>query len=118
HLNQIRQLFHAAPDTLTHARVAPSVEDLEIIPGTLASKLAQWASLQSIPESLRGAIKTADMDERIELASMLTDQEVQKLGLERALKLVNAPTRQATRLYWRQCATAILSQKTMPLPPV
>ncbi|MBL8116185.1 MAG: hypothetical protein JNJ78_01545 [Anaerolineae bacterium] len=117
-LKLIRRLFDEPPDMLTHARVAPTVEDLELIPGSLASKLTQWASLQSIPDALRGAIETADMTERIELASMLTDREVSLLGLEAALKLVNAPTRQNTREYWYQCARHILTDKALPLPPV
>src|SRR5205809_371876 len=60
-LKVIRQLFAEQADVLTHARVAPTVEDLELIPGSLASKLTQWSQLQSIPESLRSAIQTADM---------------------------------------------------------
>jgi hypothetical protein len=117
-LRIVRKLFFDTPEILTHARVAPTVEDLEMIPGNLASKLTQWASLQSIPDSLRNAIQTSDMTERIELASMLTDREVNLLGLEAALKLVNAPTRQNTRDYWYQCARAILTGKDLPIPPV
>jgi hypothetical protein len=113
----VRQLYHEKPERLTHARVAPSVEDLEIIPGNLAEKLVQWAALESIPDSLRGAIKTADMSERIELARMLTDEQVDQLGLEAALKLINAPTRQSSRAYWHDCAQAILNGDPMPLPP-
>ncbi|NJL56941.1 hypothetical protein HC928_18655, partial [bacterium] len=31
--------------------------------------------------------------------------------------LINAPTRQSSRTYWRQCASAILAGKQMPHPP-
>ena len=117
-LRAVRNLFYAAPTLLTHARVAPTVEDLEMIPGSLAERLAEWASLRSIPESLRGAIEIADMTERIELASMLAEQEVEQLGLAAALQLVNAPTRQTSRAYWYSCARAILASKSLPLPPV
>jgi ATP-dependent RNA helicase SUPV3L1/SUV3 len=116
-LNLVRELFSAPQSDLTHARVAPSVDDLELIPGHLADKLAQWASLQSVPDSLRSAIKTADLGERIELARMLTDAEIAHLGLATALKLINAPTRQSTRAYWYQCARRILSSQPMPVPP-
>jgi hypothetical protein len=116
-LKMIRQLYYEEPQQLRYARVAPSVEDLDMIPGSLADKLAQWASLQSIPESLRDAIRTADMTERIELAKMLTDEEVRQLGMEAALRLVNAPARESTQLYWYNCTRAILSGKEMPLPP-
>lgn len=117
-LKLVKKLFAEPAQILTHARVAPTVEDLELIPGSLASKLTQWSQLQSIPEALRRAIQTADMTERIELASMLTDREVNLLGLEAALKIVNAPTRQNTRDYWYQCARHILTDKALPMPPV
>lgn len=117
-LKTVRSLFHAPPTQLTHARVAPTVADLELIPGSLAERLAEWASLKSIPDTLRGAIEIADMTERIELASMLTEQEVDKLGLAAALQLVNAPTRQSSRSYWYSCTRAILADKPLPLPPV
>lgn len=117
-LKYLRKTYYEPAESLTHARVAPTVQDLEILPGTLADKLRQWSLLQSIPDSLRGAIKTADMAERIELAQMLTDREVKLLGLEAALKLVNAPARISSRSYWYRCARAILTDKEMPLPPV
>lgn len=116
-LKLIQKLFYAEPQEITRARVAPTVEDLQMIPGTLAEKLSQWASLQSIPEGLRRAIQTAEMAERIELASLLSDDDVNRLGLAGALKLVNAPTRTSTREYWVDCAYAILSNQPMPIPP-
>ena len=42
-------------------------------------------------DSLRGAIQTADMSERIELASMLTEREVKLLGLEAAIQTRTVP---------------------------
>jgi DEXQ-box helicase domain of Suv3/Helicase conserved C-terminal domain len=117
-LKTLADLYQKPAQVLTHARVAPTVEDLQLIPGNLASKLVQWASLGSIPDSLRGAIDIADMAERVELARMLTDREVNLLGLASALKLVNAPTRKETREYWYRCARAILTDKSMPFPPV
>lgn len=116
-LDLIRELFALTPQPLTHARVAPTVEDIAMIPGHLAERLEKWAMLGSIPDSLRGAIKTADMTERTELAAMLSQEEVDMLGLAAAMRLVNAPTQQNTRTYWRYCATAILYGEPMPLPP-
>jgi hypothetical protein len=116
-LRIIRQLFNAQPPALTHAHVAPTVEDLELIPGSLAERLRQWSMLQSIPESVRRVVRTADLSERIELAAMLTDVEVNQLGLEMALRLINAPTRMNTRTYWYDCAQAILAEQAMPTPP-
>jgi hypothetical protein len=115
-LKVLQWLYGIPPAELTHARVAPEVEDLALIPGSLAHKFAQWAELQSIPDSLRGIIKPADIDERIALARMLTDAEVNRLGLPAAVRLVNAPTRESSRAYWRACTTAILAERPMPLP--
>ena len=111
------ELFNKQLGALTHARVAPSVEDLMMIPGRLHERLRQWASLQSIPDSLRDIIKTADMSERIELAAMLTDEQVNYLGLDSALRLVNAPTRQSSRAYWHDCAMSIIRGGYMQKPP-
>ena len=116
-LDYVREMFDARPRTLTHAYVAPSVADLEMIPGSLADKLVQWSLMESIPDDLRGALKTADLTERIELSRMLSDREIDQLGLEAAVKLTNAPTRQSSRAYWRSCAYAILAGRYMPPPP-
>lgn len=116
-LRFVRRQFGKKPPALTHARVAPTLQDLEMIPGSLADKLLEWAKLRSIPPALRNIIKVADMEERVSLANMLTDREVDMIGLAAALKLVNAPTRESTRPYWRQCAKAIIKMQPMPLPP-
>lgn len=117
-LATVRRLFSAPVHQLTHARIAPSVEELELLPGTFAERLQEWARLESIPDHLRSVLKTADMTERVELARMLEAHEVEQLGLPMALKLVNAPTRENTRHYWRRCATAILLDRQMPPPPL
>ena len=96
-LRIIRELYEQTPPELTFARVAPTADDLNLIPGSLAEQLTQWAELKSIPEELRAVITTADMDERIALAKMLSDEDIKKLGLASALQLVNAPTRKTTR---------------------
>jgi hypothetical protein len=116
-LRVIEKLFHADAPRLTHARVAPTVTDLELIPGNLSSKLTQWAELSSIPATLRDAIRTTDLDERVELAKMLTDEQVDKIGLELAVKLINAPTRKSSRAYWLSCAQSIISGTVMQMPP-
>ncbi len=115
-LDRIRQLYAQTPATLTFARVAPSVDDLNLIPGSLSEQLTQWAELKSIPQELRAVITTADMDERIELAKMLSDDDIKRLGLANALQLVNAPTRKGTRAYWLDCAHMILEGYQIPLP--
>ncbi len=117
-LRFISKKFYQEPRNLTKARVAPQLQDLQIIPGNLAEKLREWSKLKSIPEQLRSLLQVADMEERISLAQMLTDREVEQIGLAAALKLVNAPTRDSTRPYWRNCAKAIIDIEPMPLPPL
>ena len=116
-LSIIRELYEQTPSELNFARVAPTADDLSLIPGSLDQQLTQWAELKSIPEELRAVITTADMDERIALAKMLSDDDIQKLGLASALQLVNAPTRKTTRSYWLDCAYMILEGYQIPLPP-
>ena len=116
-LRVIRELYAQSPAELSFARVAPTADDLSLIPGTLDQQLTQWAELKSIPEALRAVITTADMDERIALAKMLSDDVIKRLGLANALQLVNAPTRKTTRAYWLDCAYMILEGHQIPLPP-
>jgi ATP-dependent RNA helicase SUPV3L1/SUV3 len=116
-LTYIRKMFYQELEPLTHAHVAPTVEDLEIIPGSLSQRFITWMELCSIPKKLRNVVRTADLEERIQLSGMLTDDEVNRLGLTQAVKLVNAPTRESSRWYWYDCAQAIIQQKPMPLPP-
>lgn len=116
-LTYIRKMFYQELEPLTHAHVAPTVEDLEIIPGSLSQRFITWMELRSIPKKLRNVVRTADLEERIQLSGMLTDDEVNRLGLTQAVKLVNAPTRESSRWYWYDCAQAIIQQKPMPLPP-
>lgn len=117
HLRAIRKLHGQDPEVLTHARVAPTVDDLSLIPGNLSEQLTQWADLESIPDELRAVIRTADLAERVELAKMLSDEQIEQIGLASALQLVNAPTRKRTRPYWLQCAYMILEGYQIPLPP-
>jgi ATP-dependent RNA helicase SUPV3L1/SUV3 len=115
-LKLLKKLFYDHPTELTHARVAPTVDDLALLPGALAEQLIQWSELQSIPDSLRDKVRTADLSERIELAKMLNPTEVQFLGLQTALRLINAPTNKVSRAYWRDCATSVITSFRMPLP--
>ncbi len=116
-LKVLKRLFYQTSPDLTHARVAPTVEDLKLIPGSLSERLEEWSRLQSIPPELRNAVSTADLNERVELAGMLSDRQVAKLGLAHAVQLVNAPTRKSTRDFWYDCAMAIIDRAPMPLPP-
>ena len=116
-LSVLRELYAQEPPELEFARVAPTVDDLSMIPGSLGEQLARWAALESIPEELRAVITTADLAERIELSKMLSDEEIKRLGLAQALQLVNAPARKSTRRYWLDCAHMILEGYEIPLPP-
>jgi ATP-dependent RNA helicase SUPV3L1/SUV3 len=115
-LKHVRKQFRQTPTPLSKARIAPQLEDLELIPGNLSEKLREWSKLKSIPERLRGLLQIAHLEERIALAEMLTDREVEQLGLAAALKLVNAPTRTSTHEYWRACSKKLVAGQPMPLP--
>ena len=115
-LDFLRQQFEQTPSPIKHAYVAPSLSDLALLPGRLAARLRKWRELESIPASMRSFIKTADLEDRIELASMLQPEEEADLGLGAAVKLTSAPARPETRFYWRWCARAIVKGNHLPSP--
>lgn len=116
-LEFLRQQFEQTPSPIKQAYVAPSVSDLALLPGRLAARLRQWSELESIPDSMRSFIKTADLEDRIELASLLQPEEEAVLGLGTAVKLIYAPARPESRFYWRWCARAIIKGDHLPSPP-
>lgn len=79
--------------------------------------VCQWCELQSIPASMRSFIKTTDLKDRIELASMLQPEEEADLSLGAAVKLTYVPARPQSRSYWRRCARAIVKGDHLPSPP-
>jgi ATP-dependent RNA helicase SUPV3L1/SUV3 len=113
----IRALHRAPVTPPLHAYVAPSVEELVGLPGTLAEKLTEWSQMHSIPTAYRSILKPADLQERITLASLLSPHDIASLGLAAAVTLTNAPTRESTREYWLRCASAIVGGDALPLPP-
>jgi hypothetical protein len=66
---------------------------------------------------MKPILKPADLEERTRLATMLQQSNVDKLGLQAALTLINAPAREITEEYWFYCAKAIIAGRPMPLPP-
>jgi len=113
----IRALHRAPVTPPLHAYVAPSVEELVGLPGTLAEKLTGWSELHSVPLAYKSILKPADLQERIALASLLSLHDSAQLGLAAAVTLTNAPTRESSREYWLRCASAIVGSDTLPLPP-
>ena len=113
----IKEQYDSVPPTLEFARVAPTADDLKLIPGGLVEQLTQWAALESIPAELRAVITTSDLVERIELAKMLSQEEIERMGLAHALQLISAPARKTTRRYWLDCAHMIMEGYQIPLPP-
>jgi len=116
-LDFLRQQFEQTPSPIRQAYVAPSVSDLALLPGRLAARLRKFRELESIPASMRSFIKTADLEDRIELASLLQPEEEAALGLGAAVKLTHAPARPESRFYWRWCARAIVNGDQLPSPP-
>lgn len=116
-LEFLRQRFEQAPPPIAQAHVAPSVSDLALLPGRLAARLRQWQALESIPEGMRALIKTANLENSIELAALLRPEEEIALGLEAAVTLTHAPARPESRSYWQWCARAIVKGDDLPSPP-
>jgi hypothetical protein len=115
-LNVLRRAFAAPVQPLAFARVAPDPLALTLIPGHLSSKLDEWQRLSSIPDQWRYLLQPMDLTEQISLAGSLTTEEIDQLGLETTLRLINAPTQKETRSYWSMCARAILEKVPMPWP--
>ena len=91
-----------------YARLAPRTDELELLEGDLAQRLMTWKQLNAIPNVLRGIITSTDLEDRIELSQFLSYNDLEKLGMEKALTLVNAPVRKESREFWTECAMADL----------
>jgi len=111
-----RNLDKTIPD-LDAARIAPRTDEIELLEGDLAQRLLTWKQLNAIPDALRDLIRSTEMDNRVELAQFLSYDDLINLGVEKALLLVNAPVRRDSQEYWVECATAILRDDLLPLPP-
>jgi ATP-dependent RNA helicase SUPV3L1/SUV3 len=98
------------------AHVAPTPEALALIPGRLSARLQQWVQLQDIPAQWKKILRTADLSQQIELAQLLSEEDVRILGQESALTLINAPVYRESEKYWLLCTRAIITGKAMPVP--
>jgi ATP-dependent RNA helicase SUPV3L1/SUV3 len=112
----VRQAIDNPIMEYSFAYVAPTPQALKLIPGTLAGKLSTWMLLQDIPAKWKMILRPVDLSAQIELANLLSPQDVDRLGEERAFKLINAPTYRETENYWLLCARAIIHGKRMAAP--
>jgi hypothetical protein len=112
----VRRAIDTPISEFSFAYVAPTPQALQLIPGTLAGKLRAWMLLQSIPLKWKMILRPVDLSAQVELAEMLSPQEVERLGEEHAFKLINAPTYRETEGYWLLCARAIIQGRRMPPP--
>jgi ATP-dependent RNA helicase SUPV3L1/SUV3 len=115
-LELVTKAFRQPMREQTYAHVAPTPEALALLPGPLAARLGQWAQLQDIPPRWKRLLRTADLSQQIGLAQQLSVEDVQRLGQEDALTLINAPVYPETEAYWRDCVRAILKETPLPLP--
>ncbi len=115
-LTIVRQAMDNPMTDYCFAYVAPTPEALRLIPGTMSRKLQTWMLLQSIPSKWKRVLRPVDLSAQIELANLLSNEDVNRLGEERALTLINAPTYRETEDYWLLCAQAILHGKSLPSP--
>lgn len=116
-LDTIRKLMHQTVPDLEIGRIAPRTDEIELLEGDLSQRLITWRQLNAIPDELRSILTSTELDDRIELAKFLSYEDLVKLGVEKALTLVTAPTRAESQEYWVDCATAILRDEPLPLPP-
>jgi hypothetical protein len=115
-LNVIRRAIQAPVSELQYAHVAPTPESLAVIPGTLSEKLQRWVNLAGIPPKWKAMLKPVDLSNQISLAKMLSHKDVQRMGEEMALLLINAPSNRDVEPYWKECADAIIAGENMPAP--
>jgi ATP-dependent RNA helicase SUPV3L1/SUV3 len=116
-LKDIRRLMNQDVPDVKVARLAPRTDEIELLEGDLAARLTTWQQLNAIPEDLRNILTSTELTDRIDLAQFLSYNDFTQLGVDRALTLVSAPTRKDSREYWVECATAILRNEPLPLPP-
>ncbi|NJL92305.1 MAG: hypothetical protein HC915_00585 [Anaerolineae bacterium] len=116
-LDEVRKLMNQPIPDVGAARLAPRTDEIELLEGDLVERLITWQKLNAIPDDLRGIVTSTEMDDRIELARFLSYEDLFKLGVDRALTLVNAPVRSESQEYWVECATAILEDTELPQPP-
>jgi ATP-dependent RNA helicase SUPV3L1/SUV3 len=116
-LDTIRRLISRPIPDIKVARLAPRIDEIELLEGDLAQRLMIWQELNAIPDDLKDILTSTDMADRIELSRLLSYEDLVKLGVESAVLLVSAPVRQESQEYWVECATAILRDQELPLPP-
>lgn len=116
-LETIRRLINEKVPDLTVARLAPRTDEIDLLEGDLAQRLLTWQQLNAIPDSLRHILTSTDMVDRLELAKLLSYDDLMKLGVEKALLLVSAPVRTESQEYWVECATSILKDDPLAPPP-
>lgn len=113
----IKQKMEEEISDLHKAMIAPELEELEAIPKNLLhEKLSEWKELRSIPKELKDIIEHVYLDEKIELAKMLSVEQQQTLGLSKSYLLCMAPIIRNITEYWRRCAHAICHGQFLPKP--
>lgn len=117
-LEQIRAMMKQNIPDERFARLAPRTDEIELLQGDLVERLTIWQQLNAVPDVLRTIVKSTELEDRLELAQFLSLADLNKLGVEAGLTLVNAPVRKESREYWMDCTTAILQDQTLPLPPL
>lgn len=113
-LKIISNALNSSIEDIPFAYVAPTPESIALLPGTLSQKLKKWVELDGIPERWRQTLKPVDLTEQIELAQLLTANDIQDIGEDAALELINAPCVKNTENYWLECACAIIDAEVMP----
>ncbi len=114
--HDLQHLFSATVQKPTTLRITPTLQELEMLAGSLQDRLAYWAELRAIPSSFQSLLSPCDTRPLIELAAMIPLDMQRALGLERCLAFVQAPVNRETLSYWGQCVHSSLYHDEFPLP--
>jgi hypothetical protein len=115
-LSFIREAVNSPYEEIETAYINPTPESIALFSGALYEKLNQWFLLEGIPPKWKLLLKPVDLSNQIELARQLKPSDVETLGEDVALLLINAPCTNDSEDYWKRCATAIIKRKEMPVP--
>lgn len=117
-LEWIKSRYNSIAQEVRQAYLAPTVAELELLGGSLETRLSLWRTLRAIPAEFARHLAICDLTEQLERACYITQRNMLKIGLEQSLALTNAPAGKGQMRYWVDCTRAIIDDLEVPLPEV
>ncbi len=115
-LRNLKELLDTEPPHLEYARVSPELADIQNMSGPLEMRLTLWEKSNAVPAELRDVVLPSDLDHQKSLASLLKEEEVNRLGFDVVFTLIKAPASRETFPYWWACVQSVLAHRPFPLP--